>query len=139
MWQPIYTLFTAREGMYICYVVPIGYFALVAFNVFGTKRAEKERLRIGDIITLLALLLITVDFFYYLYLFFTGTGTLLSPKLLLLKYTGGGLLWLWVFWYSFTKHLSPHVAGIHFRARLVQFTWMLVGSLVVGVVGMLIS
>lgn len=139
MWQPIYAMFTAREGMYICYVVPIGYFMLVAFNVLGAKRAERKRIGIGDMITLLALLLITADFLYYIYLFFTKTGTLLPPNLLFLKYTGGGALWLWVFWYSYTTHFTPHIAGIHFRARLRQLAWMLLGSLALGGVGILIS
>jgi hypothetical protein len=125
--------------MYICYVAPIGYFILVALNVLGAKRAEQKRIRIGDIITLLALLFITVDFLYYIYLFFTKTGTLLPPNLLFFKYTGGGVLWLWVFGYTYLAHLAPHVAGIHFRSRLFHLTWMIAASLVLGLVGILIS
>jgi hypothetical protein len=125
--------------MYICYVAPIGYFIFVALNVLGAKRAEQKRIRIGDIITLLALLFITGDFLYYIYLFFTKTGTLLPPHLLFLKYTGGGLLWLWVLGYTYIRHLAPHIAGIHFRARLLHLTWMIVSSLVLGLVGIVIS
>jgi len=139
MWQFIYTIFTTYEGVYIFYLIPIVYFITIVFNVLSSRRRDHKRMGVRDVTVAVALLLILLDFVNYLYLFFTKTGKLLPPRYLLIKYAVGCLLWLWIFWYSYEWHFARHVAGEHFRTRYTKLLWLCGGSLVLALVGVMMS
>ena len=139
MWQSIYTVFTTYDGVYIFYLVPIVYFIVIVLNVISSRHKEHQRIGIKDLSVVAAILLILLDFVYYLYLFFSKTGELLQPRNLLIKYAVGGILWLWIFWYSYERHFARHVAGERFKARYVNLLWIFGGSLVLAVVGVMMS
>lgn len=139
MWQSLYTILTTREGMYIAYAVPIGYCLMIVGKAVLAKRAGHGRLGLGDMITLIALLLIALDFVYYLYLFVSHTGRLLPARYLFPKYVGGGVLWIWVAGYLYLTHLAPQRAGEQGKSRYIQLVGMVVGTAVLGMVGVLIS
>ena len=135
----VYTALTARAGMYICYLVPLVYLYAILAHVLKEKRTHQNRIGSGDVVTVLALILVSIDFLYYLYLFFSRTGTLLGPNLLFLKYTVGGVLWLWIIGYSYRMYFAPTSAGAHLKSRYLQLLWVIIGTCVVGGIGILIS
>lgn len=139
MWSTLYSVLTARAGMYICYLAPIIYLIGVVAHIVKGKQTQQKRLGIGDVLTILALVLISVDFGYYGYLFFSHTGKLLQPNHLFFKYVGGGLLWVWILGYCYQMYFASKAAGDRLKARYMQLIWVLVGSLVLGGVGILIS
>ena len=139
MGQAVYTALTARAGMYIFYLVPLVYLYVIWIHILRGKRAQQLRIGSGDAITILALILVSIDFLYYLYLFFSHTGSLLEPKLLFLKYVGGGILWLWIIGYSYYMYFTPKAAGTHLKTRYLQLMWVVIGSCVLGGIGILIS
>jgi hypothetical protein len=139
MWQALYSALTTRAGMYICYLVPISYLFWVLLAILKGKRAQQKRLGPGDIFAIMALILVSIDFVYYVYLFFSHTGTLLPPRHLFLKYVVGGLLWLWIFGYIYTRYFAPKAAGSHLKSRYMQLLWVLLGSVVLGGIGVMIS
>lgn len=139
MWQALYTMLTTREGMYIAYAAPIGYCLVISGKTLLSKRAGHVRLGIGDVISLIALLLITLDFVYYLYLFFSHTGRLLPAQYLFPKYVGGAVLWLWVAGYLYLTHLAPQQAGQQIKSRYLEIVGIAAGTVVLGMVGILIS
>jgi hypothetical protein len=139
MWQSMYTVFTAYEGVYIFYLVPIVYFIVIVLNVISSRHKEHQRIGIKDLSVVGAILLILLDFVYYLYLFFSKTGELLQPQNLLIKYAVGGVLWLWIFWYSYEKYFARHIAGEQFKARYANLLWISGGSLVLAIFGVMMS
>lgn len=139
MWQTLYSALTARAGMYICYLVPIAYLIGIVAHVLRGKQVQHQRLNPGDLLTILALLLVSVDFGYYGYLFFTHTGRLLQPNHLFLKYIGGGALWVWIMGYCYQMYFARQAAGEKLKSRYMQVVWVAVGSLVLGGVGIAIS
>lgn len=139
MWQSLYTILTTREGMYIAYAVPIGYCLMIVGNALLTKRAARVRPGLGDTITLIALLLIALDFVYYLYLFFSHTGKLLPARYLFPKYVGGGVLWVWVAAYLYLTHFAPQRAGAQVKSRYIRLAGMMTGTAILGLMGILIS
>lgn len=139
MWQPLYTILTTREGMYIAYVVPIVYCFVMVFNAVSSKRTAQIRIGIGDVGTRIALSLISLDFIYYLYLFLTHTGKLLPARYLFPKYVAGGLLWLWVGGYMYRRYFAPQRAGAQMKSRYLELVGIAGGTLVIGIVGMFIS
>ena len=68
-----------------------------------------------------------------------GIATISSCFYLLIKYAVGGILWLWIFWYSYEEHFARHVAGERFKARYANLLWISGGSLVLAVVGVMMS
>ena len=139
MWQTLYSALTAHAGMYICYLVPIVYLVGLVVHIITGKQAKNKHLGTGDVLTILALLLVSLDFLYYGYLFFTHTGRLLQPNHLLLKYAGGGVLWVWIIAYCYQMYFARHAAGAKLKARYMQLVWVAVGSVVLGGVGIAIS
>jgi hypothetical protein len=139
MWQSLYTVFTAYEGGYIFYGVPIVYFIVIVLNVISSRHKERQRIGMKDLSVVAAILLILLDFVYYLYLFFSKTGELLQPRNLLIKYAVGGILWLWIFWFSYEGHFARHVARERFKARYVNLLWIAGGSLVFAIIGVMMS
>jgi len=139
MWQTLYSTLTARAGMYICYLVPILYLIGIVVHIVKGKQAQQQRLGAGDLITILALLLVSLDFLYYVYLFFSRTGKLLQPNYLFLKYVAGGVLWIWIIGYIYQMYFTSKAAGGHLKSRYMQLVWVLIGSLILGGVGIMIS
>lgn len=139
MLQPVYSALTSHEGMYLCYLIPIIYFVFILFKVLSSKQDIQKRPGVGDVIAIIALVLISLDFLYYVYLFFSKTGKLLPSSALFLKYTGGGVLWLWVIGYTYVKHFTRKVSGDQLKARYLNLVWMIVGSIALGIVGAVIS
>lgn len=139
MWQLMYTVFTTYEGIYIFYLVPIIYFIVIILNIISFKHKERRRIGIKDLSVVAAILLILLDFVYYLYLFFSKTGELLQPRNLLIKYAVGGILWLWVFWYSYEGHFARHVARERVKARYANLLWISGGSLILAIFGVMMS
>lgn len=135
----MYRILTTYEGLYIFYAVPIVFFIIIVRRIISSFRSSGKRIGIGEVMAVAALGLLTLDFIYYLYLFFTKTGELLPPLHLLLKYTGGFLLWLWIVWHSYKKYFSRRVAGEQFMARWKQVIWVAVGSGVLAIIGIMIS
>lgn len=139
MWQSIYAMFTTHAGMYIGYLIPISYLIWLVVRIVREKQAQNGHLGPGDLLALLGLLLVTVDFVYYGYLFFSGTGKLLPPTHLLLKYTGGTLIWGWILAYCYQHYFTRKAAGTQQKARYAQILWVVIGTLVLGSVGIAIS
>ena len=139
MWQLLYKALIAYEGVYLFYLAPIIYFLIIMFNVFSSKRPFIQRIRSQDVITAFAIGFITLDFMKYAYLFFTETRELLSSQHLLIKYTVGFLIWIWIFWYSYKNYLAYHIAGKQFSKRWTGLVLMCVGSFALAVIGIMIS
>lgn len=139
MWQALYSALTEHAGMYICYLVPIIYLISLVTSIVKGKQAQQKRLGAGDVLAILALLLISLDFGYYGYLFFSRTGRLLPPNILFLKYAGGGLLWIWIIGYCYRMYFTSKAAGDRLKARYMQLVWVLVGTLILGGVGIIVS
>jgi hypothetical protein len=139
MWQLLYKALIAYEGVYLFYLAPIIYFLIIVFNVFSSKRPFLQHMSSQDVITALAIGFITLDFMKYAYLFFTETTGPLSSQHLLIKYTIGSLIWIWIFWYSYKNYLAYHIAGKQFNKRWTGLVLMCVGSFALAVVGIMIS
>lgn len=139
MGHTVYTALTARAGMYICYLVPLVYLYAILARILREKRTQQKRIGSGDVITILALILVSVDFLYFLYLFFSRTGRLLGPNLLFLKYTVGGVLWLWIIGYIYRMYFAPKAAGASLKSRYLQLLGVVIGTCVLGGIGILIS
>jgi hypothetical protein len=139
MFQLIYTAFTAYEGVYIFYLLPVVYFVVIVFSVIFSKHKLRQPIKIKDVMAMVAIVLIFLDFGNYLYLFLTKTGELLPPSYLLIKYVIGFFLWLWTFWYSYKGYFARRTAGEQGRKRQLGLVWMGVGSLVLAFVGIIIS
>ena len=139
MGQTLYSALTARAGMYVCYLVPIAYLAGIMVHIIQEKQVQHKRLGAGDVVTILALLLVSLDFVYYGYLFFTHTGRLLPPNHLLVKYVGGGILWVWILGYCYQMYFARQAAGNKLKSRYMQLVWVVIGSLVLGGVGIAMS
>lgn len=139
MWQLLYKALIAYEGVYLFYLAPIIYFLIIVFNVFSSKRPFLQRMSSQDVITALAIGFITLDFMNYTYQFLQKTGALLQSQHLLIKYTIGLLIWIWIFWYSYKNYLAYHIAGKQFSKRWTGLVLMCVSSLVLAVVGIMIS
>ena len=139
MWQLLYKGFTSYEGVYLLYLVPIIYFIIIVVGVLASKRRLHQRIGAKDVIAVLAIGFITLDFINYAYLFFTKTGVLLQPLHLLIKYIAGFFMWLWIFWYSYQHYFARLVAGEQFSKRRTELILMCVGTLVLAVVGILLS
>jgi len=139
MWQTLYSALTARAGMYIGYLAPIIYLAGLVAYLVKRKQARKKHLGAGDLFTVLALLLVSLDFVYYGYLFFTQTGKLLQPNHLFLKYAGGGFLWVWIIGYCYRMYFAPQAAGSKLKDRYMQLVWVAVSCVVLGVIGFVMS
>jgi hypothetical protein len=139
MWQLLYKGFTSYEGVYLLYLVPIIYFIIIVVGVLASKRRLHQRIGAKEVITVLAIGFITLDFINYAYLFFTKTGVLLQPLHLLIKYIAGFFMWFWIFWYSYQHYFTRLVAGEQFSKRRTGLIFMCVGSLVLAVVGILLS
>lgn len=139
MWQLLYKGFTSYEGVYLLYLIPNVYFIIIVIGVLASKRRLHQRIGAKDVIAVLAIGFITLDFINYAYLFFTKTGVLLQPLHLLIKYIAGFFMWLWIFWYSYQHYFARHIAGEQFSKRRTELILMCVGSLVLAVVGILLS
>jgi hypothetical protein len=139
MWQLLYKGFTSYEGVYLLYLVPIIYFIIIVVGVFASKRRLHQPIGAKDVIAVLAIGFITLDFINYAYLFFTKTGVLLQPLHLLIKYIAGFFMWLWIFWYSYQHYFARLVAGEEFSKRRTGLILMCAGSLVLAIVGILLS
>jgi hypothetical protein len=137
--QSLYALFTNRAGMYLCYIVPIIYGATLVVNGMLSKRASQSRIRLGEFVTLAALLLLALDFGRFLYLFFSGHGKTLPPTDLLLKYVGGGILWVWVVVFIYQHRFTAQAAGEHRGARYLELLGVVLGMGIVGGIGIFIS
>lgn len=139
MWQLLYKGFTSYEGVYLLYLVPIIYFISIVVGVLASKRRLHQRIGAKDVIAVLAIGFITLDFINYAYLFFTKTGVLLQPLHLLIKYIVGFFMWLWIFWYSYQHYFARLVAREQFSKRRTGLILMCLGSLALAVVGILLS
>ncbi|GAK55733.1 hypothetical protein U27_02691 [Candidatus Vecturithrix granuli] len=139
MWRQLYHLFTVHEGVYILYLVPITYCMIIVFHVIATKRLLPKQFGIKDIFTVMILLALVADFVNYLYLFSTKTGQLLPINALFVKYTLGWFLWLWVAWYSYEGYFTRRAAGERLRKRRVTLMWVCAATLVLGLVGGILS
>ena len=139
MWQLLYKGFTSYEGVYLLYLVPIIYFIIIVVGVLASKRRPHQHIGAKDVIAVLAIGFITLDFINYAYLFSTKTGVLLQPLHLLIKYIAGFFMWLWIFWYSYQNYFARLVAGEQFSKRRTGLILMCLGTLVLAVVGILLS
>lgn len=137
--EHIYGALTKYIGMYVCYLLPIAYFSsLISTSVLSSIRQQKS---IGGrgAVTVIAMGVIVLDFVRFLYLLLTGTGKLLPPAMLFVKYGIGAFAWLLVVWYAYDTHFAPHAAGEHFQRRLATLAVFVVCSLILGGIGMVMS
>lgn len=139
MGYAVYTALTARAGMYICYLVPLVYLYAILIRILKGKRVQKKRIGSSDVVTILALILVSADFLYYFYLFFSHTGRLLEPQMLFLKYIVGGVLWLWIIGYTYRMYFAPKAAGASLKSRYLQLLGVVLGTCILGGIGILIS
>lgn len=135
----MYHLFMNYEGIYIFYLIPIGYFMIIVLHVLRTRLFLPKQFGIKDLGAAIIIFVILADFIHYLYLFITKTGQLLPLNALFVKYVIGFFLWLWVLWYCYEGYFTRRVAGQHFRKRRATLVWIGAGSLVFAVVGGLLS
>ncbi len=135
MLQQMYRTLTAHEGMYLCYVVPLGYFvSIIAASAFNDFKVRGQA-RLGSMAAVVAILGITADFINYLYLFFSKTGKLLPPQVFYAKYALGFVLWGWAIWYAYAAYFSKQAAGARFNKRLLILAVVLLCGLIVGGLG----
>lgn len=139
MWRQLYHLFTAHEGVYILYLVPIAYCTIIVFHVIVVKWQLPKQFGIKDVFTLVTLLALAADFINYLYLFSTKTGQLLRMNALFVKYVLGCVLWLWVAWYSYEGYFTRRAAGERLRKRRVTLLWVCAATFALAFVGCLLS
>ena len=139
MLQQLYAALTTYEGMYVCYLIPIVYFLFIVLKSVLSRTRQQKSVGIREVAAVVAILLIAADFVNYLYLLFSGTGKLLPSTWLFAKYAVGCIFWLWVFWYSYEAYFSRRVAGKLFARRLTILVLLLVGTLVLGGIGMVMS
>jgi hypothetical protein len=139
MWQYVYRGLTVYAGMYLCYLLPIGYSIVIFYAVLSSKLRRGERLRGYDLLVAIALMLVSVDFARYLYLWLTHTGRLLPSMPLVIKYVVGGCLWLGIGWYAYTFYFCRRTAGELFGSRRMTLIGICVGSLILTLIGMIAS
>jgi small-conductance mechanosensitive channel len=139
MGQYVYRGLTTYVGMYLCYLLPITYSMTLVYKVVNSRLRRQERLRGQDISVIVTLLLIVADFVRYLYLWLTHTGRLLPSPLLLLKYVVGGCLWIGIVWYLYSSYFCRQVAGEQFKTRRMTLVGICIGSLILAVIGMIVS
>lgn len=136
MWRQLYHLFTVHEGMYILYLIPIAYCTILVFYVIAAK---PRHVGFKDVFTVIILFALIADFINYLYLFSTKTGLLLPSNALFVKYVFGFFLWLWVAWYSYENYFTRRAAGERFRKRRTTLVWVCAATLILGVIGGILS
>ena len=139
MGQQLYKVFTTYEGMYIFYLIPIVYFLTIVFRTVYSQTRLHKQIGARGVIAAVAILLIFLDFVYYLYLFLSKTGKILPSNILFVKYAVGFFLWIWVLWYSYKVYFARHVAGEQFTKRRATLIALCVGSIVLGIVGIVVS
>ncbi|MBD3308477.1 hypothetical protein GF339_18775 [candidate division KSB3 bacterium] len=104
--RQLYEILTKNEVVYLFYLVPIIYFASIIVRLIYYKLKYQRRLSYPDVMAGATMLIIVLDYINYLYLLITGTGKVLPIGALLIKYTLGFLLWIWMFWYSYKVYLK---------------------------------
>ena len=108
MLQSVYGILTSHVGMYLGYVIPIGYFLIIVAKSVALRMKKQEGVGAKGLAAIAAIAVITLDFIRFVYLFFSGTGVLMPPGMLFVKYALGFLMWLWVLWYSFDLRYEVH-------------------------------
>lgn len=110
MLQAIYKALTSHVGMYLCYILPIVYFLIIIAKSVLSRMKKQGGVGAKGLAAIAAIAVIALDFIHFVYLFFSGTGVLLPPGMLFLKYAVGFLMWLWVLWYSYEVHFALRTA-----------------------------
>jgi hypothetical protein len=138
MWQAlpgvlreIYRVLTKNEAVYLFHLVPIAYFVSIVVRLVFYKLKYREQIYFRDIISVATTLLIFIDYLNYLRLLITGTGKLIPFPALLIKYTIGFLLWVWMFWYSYQVHLKKSLQGKHLQLKKRHVVIFFIGAMVV--------
>ena len=134
----IYDALTRNATVYLFQLVPIAYFMTIVTRLVYYKLKYRIQIYFRDVISVATILLILLDYINYLRLLATGTGRILPFTALIVKYTIGFLLWMWMFWYSYQVHLK-NLKGkqVHLKkgqAVLVFLVTMFVILLIIGVV-----
>ncbi|PID59064.1 hypothetical protein CSB45_01260 [candidate division KSB3 bacterium] len=111
----IYKALTDHVGIYLGYIIPIVYVLSIVMKTVVSQMKTLKKVRIKDFAAVAAIAVIILDFMRFVYLFSTGTGRLLPPGILFVKYAVGGVVWLWLLWYSYEIPFSRFLAkrGIH--------------------------
>jgi hypothetical protein len=139
MWQQLYKSLTGHEGMYLFYIIPVGYFFFIIFSVISPKIKHHKRIGLQEVIAAVAILILVLDCVMYLYLLLSKSGAILPMAKLFIKYVLGFFLWIWVLWYSYSVYFARQVAGEHFTRRRSTLIGLCVASLVLGGIGFIIS
>jgi hypothetical protein len=102
------------------------------------KLKYRVQIYFRDVISVATILLILLDYINYLRLLATGAGRFLPFTAILVKYTIGFLLWMWMFWYSYQVHLKnfkgKHVSLKKGQVVIVCLVTMAVILAIIGVV-----
>jgi len=97
----IYTALIKYHSVYIYQLVPIFYFTWIFGRLIYYKCKYGKGILLRDVLTLITLVVLILDYGHYLYLFVAGTGQLLSLPGFLIKYSLGTILWIWMFIYHY--------------------------------------
>lgn len=135
MWKELYMALTAREGVYICYLVPILYVGRVISTIAVSRFKTYGRFRWQDGAAVGAILLIALDFIRYLFLLLTHTGRILPFSLFLVKYAVGLGLWGWCLWYCYVGYFSRRAAREQFSRRWMHLVFVGVEILILILIG----
>lgn len=131
MLRELYRVFTKNEAVYLFHLVPIAYFMSIVIRLVFYKLKYRAPLYFRDLIAVATMLLIFLDYVNYLRLLITGTGRFLPFPALLIKYTIGFLLWMWMFWYSYQVHLKNSFKGKPLSLKKRHAVLLFIGAMVV--------
>jgi hypothetical protein len=129
--QGVYKVFTKSASVYLFQLVPIAYFMAIISRLIYYKLKYRIQIYFRDIISLATILLILLDYLNYLRLLITGTGSFLPFGALLIKYTIGFLLWMWMFWYSYEIHVKNSLKGRGAHLKKRHAIIVFIGSMLV--------
>jgi len=120
----LYEIITKSETVYLFYLVPIAYFMSIVVRLVYYKLKYHQRIYSRDVIAAATMILIFLDYVNYLYLRYVSEGRPLPPVVLLIKYTIGFLLWVWMFWYSYNVHLKRSLTADKFKKKWVVLAFI---------------
>ncbi len=135
----IYHALTRHVAVYLFYLVPIAYFASIVLRLLYYKIKYRQNISHGDILAVLTVLVIALDYINYLYLLISQTGQVLPMRELIIKYSIGFLLWSWMLWYSYKVHLKRHLTKENFQKHRVIIAWLFSMLVILTVIGVVLS
>lgn len=134
----IYEALIEYRSVYVYQLVPILYFISIFSRLMYYKCKYGRKIFLRDILTLITLIILVLDYVNYLYFFVAKTGRVLSFTEFLIKYSLGTILWIWMFVYHYEVCVRKDLLSAYpFRKRNAIFAYAICMILILFLIGVL--